>query len=111
MIFIIGGVAQGKRQYVTDKYKGYEVIESYHETIRAQLEQDEDPLACAKVLLAERSDEDKLVIICDEVGYGLVPMDAFERTYRETVGRVSCYLASKATQVIRIVAGIPMRIK
>lgn len=111
MIFVIGGAAQGKRQYVADQYKGYEVIESYHNIIRTQLEQSADPLTCAKALLAETSDMDKLVIICDEVGYGLVPMDAFERTYRETVGRVSCYLADRAKQVIRIVAGIPMRIK
>lgn len=111
MILIIGGVAQGKRQYVANEYKGYEVIESYHEKIRMQLEQGEDPLASAKSLLADVKDVDHLVIICNEVGYGLVPIDAMERKYRETVGRVNCYLATEATEVVRVVAGMPMKIK
>ena len=53
---------------------------------------------------------EKLVVICDELGCGLVPMDAFDRKYREACGRVSCYLAGQAEQVIRMVCGIPGRI-
>ena len=52
-----------------------------------------------------------LVIISDEIGYGLVPVDVFEREYREKSGRVNCYLAEKADQVIRVVCGIGSRIK
>ena len=50
------------------------------------------------------------MVICDELGCGLVPMDAFDRKYREACGRVSCYLAGQAEQVIRMVCGIPGRI-
>lgn len=57
------------------------------------------------------SGQDKLIIISNEVGYGLVPVEAFEREYRETVGRVNCFFAGEAEQVIRVVSGIGKRIK
>ena len=51
------------------------------------------------------------VIVCTEIGYGLVPVDAFDRAYRETVGRICTGLAGKAAAVDRIVCGIDTRIK
>ena len=53
----------------------------------------------------------ELVIISDEVGCGVVPVDDFERSYREAVGRVNCFFAERADQVIRVVCGIGIRIK
>lgn len=111
MVFIIGGAAQGKNKYANEQYEGYEIIHDYHEVIREQLENGEDAIAHAVALLEGVEDIDRLVIVCGEVGHGLVPMDAFERSYRETVGKVNCYMASKAKTVIRIVAGLPVRIK
>ena len=40
-----------------------------------------------------------------EVGYGLVPVDAFERQYREAVGRICTNLAACADRVDRYSAG------
>ena len=37
-----------------------------------------------------------------EVGYGLVPVDAFERQYREAVGRICTNLAACADRVDRV---------
>lgn len=111
MIFVIGGMAQGKNEYAKAQYGDYEIICDYQNTIRSNLQRGEDAMAEASKLLETVEDLDHLVIVCDEVGYGLVPIDAFERSYRETVGRVSCYFASRATEVVRIVAGLPMRIK
>ena len=51
------------------------------------------------------------VIICDEVGNGIVPLDSFEREYRERLGRLLCEIAAKAERVERIVCGIGQRIK
>lgn len=111
MIFIIGGAHQGKNIYAkTYGEQGYELITSYHEVIKKQMEQGLDPLREAEALLSERADK-KVVIISNEVGYGLVPMDAFLRQYREQVGRVHCYLAKEAEQVIRVVCGIGMELK
>ena len=55
--------------------------------------------------------KERLVIISNEVGYGLVPVEEEQRRYRETAGRVNCLLAKQAEQVIRVSCGIGMRLK
>ncbi|MCM1046039.1 MAG: bifunctional adenosylcobinamide kinase/adenosylcobinamide-phosphate guanylyltransferase [Candidatus Gastranaerophilales bacterium] len=109
MILITGGAYQGKRAFADNHFSDtYRIVDHYHETIRLQMKQGMDPLKEAQKLL---SSDDKLVIICDEVGCGLVPVDAFERAYREQVGRVGGYLAGEAGQVIRVICGIGKNIK
>ncbi|WFR56094.1 bifunctional adenosylcobinamide kinase/adenosylcobinamide-phosphate guanylyltransferase [Anaerocolumna sp. AGMB13025] len=51
------------------------------------------------------------VIICNELGYGIVPMDKADRVYRETVGRCLCRLAAYSERVVRVVCGLGMTIK
>ncbi len=51
------------------------------------------------------------ILLVDEIGCGIVPLDAFERTYREVTGRICCALAAEAREVWRVVAGIGMQIK
>lgn len=51
------------------------------------------------------------VVICNEVGLGIVPVDPVERMYREVTGRICCRLAARAVSVERVQCGIPMRIK
>ncbi len=53
----------------------------------------------------------KRILIADEIGHGVVPMDAFERAYREAAGRICCALAAEAKEVWRVVAGIGMQKK
>ena len=53
----------------------------------------------------------EIIIICDEVGCGVVPIDRMESCYREAVGRILCYLAQRAEGMERIISGIPVRIK
>ena len=52
-----------------------------------------------------------LVLISDEIGYGLVPVDAFERKYREAHGRLMTDLAAQAQRVDRVVCGIGTRLR
>lgn len=109
MIFITGGAWQGKTAYAKEKFKEeYTIINQYHQKVRKQLQDGLDPIKEAKKLLSE---DGKLIIISDEIGCGLVPVDAFERTYREQSGRVNCYLAGRAEQVIRVICGVGERIK
>lgn len=114
----------------------YEIVSAYHLKIKEQMKAGEEPLEAAKALLeavegrhgsgrtlsetAQRQPDGAegqtaggrtLVVICDEVGCGVVPMDAFERAWREKVGRVCCYFAKEAAQVIRVVCGVGKRIK
>lgn len=58
----------------------------------------------------DREGQEK-IITADEIGYGIVPLQAFERRYRETEGRFCQKLAAEARQVFRIVCGIEMQIK
>ena len=51
------------------------------------------------------------ILICDEIGNGIVPMEAEERTYRECTGRILEGLAAQADEVVRVVCGIGQKIK
>ena len=51
------------------------------------------------------------ILICDEIGNGIVPVDAFERRYREQVGRILIEVAKRADRVERVICGLGQRIK
>ena len=52
-----------------------------------------------------------VILICDEVGYGIVPLKKEDREYREVVGRTICMAAQKANHMERIIGGIGMVLK
>ena len=52
-----------------------------------------------------------VILVSQEVGYGVVPVDAFDRKYREAVGRVCTKLAAYSHKVTRVVCGIGTVIK
>lgn len=126
MDFIIGGCFQGKREYVKEKYgftesdfidakdiknsdmQGKRCLVGFHRFIRTLLLEGAD-IEKNVTLLLEKNDIH--VIISDEIGYGIVPIDDFEREYRELVGRQCCILAQKAERVVRVVSGIGAAIK
>jgi adenosyl cobinamide kinase/adenosyl cobinamide phosphate guanylyltransferase len=51
------------------------------------------------------------ILIGDEIGSGIVPMDSFERLWRDETGLVYQMLADRAALVDRIWAGLPCRLK
>jgi len=51
------------------------------------------------------------VIVADEIGCGVVPVDRNDRTWREATGRALCVLAQKSENVTRVVCGIGVCIK
>ena len=53
----------------------------------------------------------KEVVVCDEVGSGVIPMGKDRRLGREATGRLCCRLAERAERVVRMVSGIPTVIK
>lgn len=98
------------------------VVHGLHLFVRCQLQKQKAdkavlPLPDALAAECERQLEKllfankELVLICDEVGYGIVPLDEAERCYREAVGRLLCSLAQQADEMVRIVGGMPIRIK
>ena len=71
--------------------------------IREQLRQGTAPEAMIEHFCKEHPD---CILICDEIGNGIVPMEAEERTYRERTGRILEQLAAQADEVVRVVCGI-----
>ncbi len=113
MILVIGGAFSGKREYV--KSLGYKDSDMADAVIN------EKPVVYnLQNLLAAASESEQLmtekllsksVVICNEVGSGIIPVDKHERENRETIGRVCINLAQNADKVVRIVCGIPTAIK
>ncbi len=113
MILIIGGESAGKRNFAetlgyTEKEIADAVIDErpvvYHleRLVFAQPEQADS--------LLDRLLEKELVICC-EVGSGIIPVDRNERLGREATGRLCVRLAQQAQAVVRLVCGIPTVIK
>lgn len=126
MRLIIGGAHQGKLQALLAQtgWKSEDLlngetcslseisrakgINRLHRLIFRLLREDRDAAAWIEDFLKENPDA---VLICDEIGCGIVPVEPIEREYREAVGRICCCLAAKASQVQRVFCGIPTVIK
>lgn len=83
-------------------------IGDFHLLIRQVLEQGGDARAFVRALLAENPG---VLVVSDEIGLGIVPLDPFQRRWREETGRALCALAEQAERVTRVYCGIPRRIK
>ncbi|MDO4581472.1 MAG: bifunctional adenosylcobinamide kinase/adenosylcobinamide-phosphate guanylyltransferase [Bacillota bacterium] len=112
MILIIGAQGSGKREYACQL--------GYKPEQMADAVLDERPVVYnAQQLLIEPYQPElllpqllsKQVVICNEVGSGVIPAERSQREWREACGRLSILLAQQAEQVIRMVCGIPLRIK
>lgn len=51
------------------------------------------------------------ILICDEIGNGIVPVEEKERAFRERMGRIQTCLARQAEEVIRVLCGIGQKLK
>lgn len=137
MKFIIGGVAQGKLEVATWCVKGADsgldiqnvskglvivdenynlveelysatIINHFHLIIKRILQEKEEPELILENIITKNPN---VCIVSTEIGYGIVPMDSFEREYRERTGRICCKIAAKSDEVYRVLCGIATRIK
>lgn len=133
MRLVIGGYAQGKLEYVLEKYnlqnssvwdavvpdqeEGLNdlvlldktmIIDHFHLWVKERILANGCPEEETMAFLDVCRD---CIIICDEVGNGIVPMEPFEREYRERVGRLLIRLAERAEEVERVICGIGQKIK
>lgn len=130
MKLIVGGAYQGKTEYargqlgtadgqmliaggmenmedlvarLLDDREAVACVTRFHLLVRYGMEQGLDLFELVdRMLLAHPH----IVIVMDEVGCGIIPLEREERLYREQVGRVGCMLAERAACVVRIVCGI-----
>lgn len=112
MILIIGGAGQGKLDYVLQKtgYGPAQVARTPEEArTRPVFAGLEDWPELDEAALLEANPD--VILICDEVGCGVVPVEPAQRARREAVGRLCCRLAEWAERVERIFCGLPMVLK
>lgn len=111
MKLVIGGRGAGKREFVKSTY-GYSDCD-----ISSDILCDCDVLynlQNAENLSTPETFEKLLkfkIIICDEVGCGIVPMEELARVRREEIGKICTMLACKADAVVRVYCGIATAIK
>ena len=127
MKLIIGGYAQGKLDYVLSKYHLREnvvwdsvlpnnatiqdkpvIVNHFHQWVKQRILDGGCP---EEEMISFLDDYENCIIICDEIGNGIVPIDKFEREYRERVGRILIELAKRAEEVERVLCGIGQKIK
>ena len=123
MIMVTGGAYQGKTAYVmqnfgitadviadggecsTDELKTARCITNYQELVKR--------LGSGCISFTEElcRENGSAVVIINEIGCGIVPIEKSERVWRENVGHCGCILAANSDKVIRIVCGMPQIIK
>lgn len=122
MRLIVGGISQGKLDYalraygispsqvteVPEEAEHARIWNHLERTIRKWTACGENPQAHIDRVLNRNPD---LIVICDEVGCGVVPVAPEERLWREAVGRTCCTLAERAETVERVFCGISMKLK
>lgn len=124
MILVTGGCFQGKTDYACETFKirreeavdgancpmeaiyTAKLLYHFHEYIR-RLMKTEEELDIEELVRQNPC----LILVTNELGYGVVPMDKFDREYREKTGRICCDIARNAREVHRVVCGIGMVIK
>jgi len=52
-----------------------------------------------------------VVLVSNEVGFGIVPDNALARRFRDLQGRLNQRIAARADRVVLVVAGLPMIVK
>ena len=126
MIFVIGGMAQGRLNFVFNKFgldfkdvfdaekkkitefSGEKIIYHMEEAVSEWILSEKDYQDEVKNLINHHND---CIVISQEMGSGLVPIDEYERKWREISGRVNNILAENSIEVYRVCCGIGLKIK
>ena len=119
MILIYGGAYNGKNEFVKKKYNlenkdlfycnnsnldfSYKVIMGLHMFIKDCVLKKIDTLDIIKENLDILQDK---IIVCDEIGSGIVPLNREDRLWREECGKVLQFLSQNSNKVCRIFFGL-----
>lgn len=115
MVVVVGGLASGKRTYARSLgYADAEMADGVLDERPVLLNLQDYIASCPEDLSPEAiadSLASKEVVLCREIGNGIVPLDPHERAWREQVGRTLNILSARADSVVRMVCGIPVTLK
>ena len=109
MILIIGGYAQGKTQYAVESCGASpENIIYLNKRVKKCFDEGQSTVAWLDEI---NENDSEYILIADEIGNGIVPLDPYERKLREITGRAQTEAAKRSREVIRVICGIGQRIK
>ena len=125
MILVVGGAFQGKYKFACEKLgltEGWadgdtcqygdifhcRGIQHFHRYVKRAMEKKVDLTNLAGEIMEKNPD---IMILTNELGSGVVPIDQFDRRYRDELGRICEELAAEADVVYRVICGIGMVIK
>ena len=100
-------VAEGK----TDSFEAASncrIIHDFHEYVRRLLNEGK---SIEEFIEGIQRQNRSAIIISNELGCGIVPVNPGDRQWREASGRAAVKLAEKSEEVYRVICGIPARIK
>lgn len=122
MIMITGGAFQGKTAFAKEHFSlkdediidcgscdpdaidGAVCVRNYELAVKRLIERGTDPLNFTEKLKCD-------IILINEIGSGIIPLEKSEREWREMTGRAGCIIAGRADEVYRLCCGIASRIK
>ena len=126
MIMITGGAFSGKKDYAKTRF-GFsdeeiqngencsfdavfsaKCIADYQLIVKRLLEEKADINAFTERLCKENPNA---VVIINEIGAVIIPLEKNDRIWREETGRAGCLIARNSSEVIRLACGIPTIIK
>lgn len=124
MILVFGGAYNGKLAYIKEKYNLDEedifycnssninlekkVICGFHIFVRNMILENKSPLEYIENNMDKLKDK---IIITDDIGLGIVPIEKIDRIWRDEHGKSIQYISSKSKKVIRIFLGIEKVLK
>lgn len=110
MILVVGGSYQGKTEFARGKFGNISYFNQFHLFVKKRLSEGKSQ---SEILTEIRQiiSVGEWVIIADEVGNGIVPIDESDRRWREVSGAILIEIAAEADEVYRVACGIGQRIK
>ena len=126
MIMITGGAFQAKTEFAKKTFSlddndiingescGFDdiftakCVVNFHLFIKRLMNSNIDPIEFSDKIIRDNS---QIIIILNEIGCGIIPIEKSDRIWRETVGRTGCFIAQNSEKVIRVNCGISMYLK
>ncbi|MCM1507180.1 MAG: bifunctional adenosylcobinamide kinase/adenosylcobinamide-phosphate guanylyltransferase [Ruminococcus flavefaciens] len=126
MIMITGGAYSGKNKFVHERLSVPEnltkdgryctfgeiftavCVNNYHILVKRLISENIEPIGFTEKLCMENNN---IIIIMDEIGCGIVPVEKGERKWREMCGKCGCIIAENSETVVRMACGIGKAIK
>ena len=87
------------------------IINHLHMWVKDLLREGMEESEVQSTILSWVSTHPNTILICDELGNGIVPLEKMDRIWREQTGRLMIELAKQAERVERILCGLGQRLK